>query len=311
MIRNLDEILEQAQAGPPGQVAVAAADDESVLECVKSAVERGLAEFHLVGDVGRLEKMCADMGLCGPGINLVAAESVSEAARLAVGLLQSGRAGAVMKGQLPTGVFLKAVLDKDSGLRTGRLLSQCGVYDRDQGRPPMLITDCAMNIAPTLDQKAQIVQNAVDLALALGFDRPRVAALCALETVNPEMPETIEAAVLSKMAERGQIKNCLMDGPLALDNAVSPQAAAHKRIGGPVAGRADILLAPDLKTGNVLHKSLVYFSYRKNAALVLGAAAPIIMTSRTDSVETKVLSVALALLLAGREVPGGGKEAAG
>lgn len=311
MIRNLDDILERAKAGLPGKVAVAAADDESVLECVKSAVEQGLAEFHLVGDQRRLEKICAGLGLGGAGISLVAAESTNEAARLAVGLLQSGRAGAVMKGQLPTGVFLKAVLDKDSGLRTGRLLSQCGVYDRDHGQPPMLITDCAMNITPTLEQKSQIVQNAVDLALALGFDQPKVAALTALETVNPEMPETIEAAVLSKMAERGQIKNCLLDGPLALDNAVSPQAAAHKGLGGPVAGRADILLVPDLKTGNVLHKSLVYFSYRKNAAVVLGAAAPIIMTSRTDSVETKVLSVALALLLAGRKMVGGGKEDVG
>ncbi len=203
-----------------------------------------------------------------------------------------------MKGLLHTGQFLKAVLNKETGLNKGKLISQISVYDKINGEGLQLLTDCAISIQPTLEEKKQIVENAVEFARKIGITTPRVAILSALETVNPAISDTIDAAVLSKMAERGQIKNAIVDGPFALDNAICIEAAKHKNISGKVAGNADILLVPNLQVGNVLTKALVFFARRKVAAAVIGAAAPIVMTSRTDTIDNKILSIALALYTA-------------
>jgi len=199
-----------------------------------------------------------------------------------------------MKGLLHTGTFLKAVLNKEKGLNRGKLISQISIFDKEFGDGLQLLTDCAMAIQPSLDEKKQIIENAVELALRLGYVKPKVAVLSALEVVNPEIADTVDAAILSKMSDREQIKNAIVDGPFALDNAISPEAAKHKGIKGEVAGQADIILAPNLQVGNVLTKALTYYAHMDVAAAVMGAAAPIIMTSRTDTVKNKLLSIALA-----------------
>lgn len=221
-----------------------------------------------------------------------------KAAEKAVELVRNGEAGAVMKGMLHTGTFLKAVLNKEKGLNTGKLVSQMSVFDKEYGEGLQILTDCAMAISPTLDEKKQIIENAVETARKIGYEKPKVALLSAIEIINPAIPDTMEAAILSKMGDRGQIKNAIIDGPFALDNAISPEAARHKGIESPVAGNADILVVPNLQVGNVFSKALTYYAHKDVAAAVAGAAAPIIMTSRTDSVRNKLLTIALASYLA-------------
>ena len=292
MITSFEQLQEEAKKRPRRVLAVAQAAEEDILRCLDTARNMGLADFLLMGDRAVLERMAGDLGLPWVKDCIVPAATDAEAARAAVRHVHEGQASTLMKGHLQTGTFLKAVLDKEEGLRAG-YLCQCGLYENPLNGRFLLITDCAMNIAPDLMQKKQIVENAVSLAVKLGINTPRVAALAALETVNPDMPETLEAAALSKMAERGQIRGCIVDGPLAMDNAVSLEAALHKGLSGPVAGQADILLVPDLKTGNAVHKTIAHFTGIKNAALCLGALVPIVMTSRTDAMETKVHSIAL------------------
>ena len=203
-----------------------------------------------------------------------------------------------MKGLLQTATFLRPVLDKEKGLRTGRLISHASVFEWSEKEKLLIVTDCAINITPDLKQKKGILENAIQLAQALGIETPYAAVVCALELVNPDMPDTIDAAVLAKMADRGEIKNAVVDGPLAFDNAVSKEAAVHKGISSPVAGKVDILLMPDMKTGNVIHKSFIHFANLKGAGVVLGARVPLIATSRSDSAETKLYSLAVGNLLA-------------
>jgi phosphate butyryltransferase len=212
-------------------------------------------------------------------------------------MARDGLCDVIMKGNLHTAVFLKAVLNKETGIVADGLISQVTVYNRIDGNGLQLLTDCALVIEPTLDEKKAIIENAVELARKLGIETPRVALLSALELVNSNMKDTMEAAILSKMAERGQIRNCIVDGPLALDNAVSLEAARHKEIGGQVAGVADILVAPNLQVGNVLTKALVYFAKMDTAAAIMGTCKPLVMTSRTDTVEDKLLTIALALYI--------------
>lgn len=293
MIKTLEELTKEAVKKGVKRIAVAQAADEDVLKSADAAKKLGLGSFLLVADPKKLLPLAEKLGLAWVKDCVIPAGSDAETAFTAVRLIHEGKAEAVLKGNLQTGTFLKAILDKEQGLRGGGLLSQCGVYDNPLNGKLIFITDCAMNIAPDLMQKKQIVENAVALAAKLGIERPKVAVLTALETVNPEMPETVDAAVLSKMSERGQIKGCLVDGPFALDNALSVEAARHKNFSSPVSGDLDILLVPDLKTGNAVHKSIAYFTPIKNAALCLGAKAPVIMTSRTDHLETKLYSIAL------------------
>ena len=300
MFETFEEII--AKLGGTNRarkVAVAAAHDREVLECVVESAGRGLADFVLIGDAAKIESVLPEVGGSPSGFEIVDEPDESEAARMAAEMVADGRADAPMKGLLHTSTFLRRVLDKDLGLvPEGALLSQATVAERPGGRGLLLITDCAINVAPDFAAKLKIAANAVKLAEGLGLKNPRLAVVCAVETVNPAMPETVEAAMIAKAAERGQLKGALVDGPLALDNAISEEAARIKGVSGPVAGRADILLMPDLAAGNILDKALRHFGGLKTGGAVVGAKVPLIMTSRSDSAQNKLHAVALASLMA-------------
>lgn len=233
-------------------------------------------------------------------VEVIAAMSNAEAAELSVKALRNGEADVLMKGNIPTANILKAVLNKEWGLRKGSVLSHVAAFEVPNYDRLIFVTDAAMNIAPDVTQKAAIIQNTVEVAQAIGIDLPKVAPIAAVEVVNPAMQATIDAAMLTQMNRRGQIKDCIVDGPLALDNAVSQIAAEHKGIVSDVAGKADILLVPTIEAGNVLYKSLVYFADAKVGAMIAGAKAPVVLTSRADSAETKVYSLALAVATASK-----------
>lgn len=289
----LEALIGKAAENGKKTVAVAAAGDHEVLEAVGLAVKRNLANFLLYGDREQIESM---LGLPLDGsISIIHSPNAQMAAEDAVKAVSSGRADVLMKGNVQTSVILKAVLNKDFGLRTGKILSHTAAFEVDGYDRLIFVTDAAMNIAPDLEQKAGIIRNAAELASSVGVRNPKVAPLCAVETINPAMQATLDAASLSAMNRRGQISGCTVDGPLALDNAVSMLAAEHKGISGTVAGKADILLVPSIEAGNVLYKSLVYFAKAKVGAVICGAKAPIILTSRSDSSESKLYSLALAL----------------
>ena len=291
--------MSQVKSLPKKRVAVAAAADEKIIKLAKAMDEAGIADYLLVGDKDEIRSLANENGITIKPDQVVHVDSRDETviADQAVSLVMENKADLIMKGHLHTAVFLKAILNNNGALRGNGLLSQVSLFEKDSGTGFLLISDCAMNIRPNLHQKGQIIKNSVKLAGKIGYLKPRVAILAAVETVNPEMPETMDAAVLSKMGERGQLGDCLIDGPLALDNAVSRESARHKGINGPVAGRADILVVPDIGTGNILHKSLVYFAKKRTAAVVMGAKIPVIFPSRTDVMESKLLSVALAAYL--------------
>ncbi|MDD5092048.1 MAG: bifunctional enoyl-CoA hydratase/phosphate acetyltransferase [Candidatus Wallbacteria bacterium] len=275
-------------------VAVARADDEVVLKALSAAKKQGIADALLVGDRGKIESEIERQKI-SEKFTIIDSAGDEETAAVSVELVRNGRAQALMKGMIPTSTLLKAVLDKEKGLRSGKLLSHILVAEL-HGRL-MLVTDGGMNLYPDLEQKVGILENAVAVARKLGIDLPKVSPLCAVEVCNPDMPATRDAAILSKMAERGQIKNCLIDGPLALDNAVSAEAAKHKKITSPVAGSADILLVPEIESGNILGKSLIYFARAEVGGLIAGATAPIILLSRADDDATKLNSICLAGVL--------------
>jgi len=291
-------LIEAAQRQPPVTTAVAHPCSEVSLESAVEAARLGLITPILVGPEARIRDAAARGGLDISSCALVDAAHSHEAAEKAVAQVRSGRAQALMKGSLHTDELLAAVVAHDSGLRTERRISQCFVMDVPGHADALIITDAAVNIAPTLADKVDIVQNAIDLAHALGAPEVRVAILSAAETVNPKVPSTVEAAALCKMAERGQITGALLDGPLALDNAISPEAAAIKQIASPVAGRANVLVAPDLEAGNMLAKSLTFLAGSDAAGIVLGARVPIILTSRADALLTRLASCAVASLVA-------------
>lgn len=252
----------------------------------------------LVGPVARLRDVAQRAAIDISPFELVDSNYSHDSAAKAVGLVQAGKAEALMKGSLHTDELMAAVVARDGGIRTARRISHCFVMDVPNHDQALIISDAAVNIAPTLEDKVDIVQNAIDLAHALGIDVPRVAILSAMETVNPKVPSTVEAAALCKMADRGQIKGGLLDGPLALDNAISVEAAAIKQIASPVAGRANVLIVPDLESGNMLAKSLSFLARADAAGIVLGARVPIILTSRADSLSTRLASCAVAGLVA-------------
>lgn len=296
MVRSYQELLDAVRGLPPKRVAVAAAQDDAVLEAVQGAKAQGLADFVLVGDKGKIQTLADSMNISLNSLTIVHEPDDRKAAFHAVSLVSRGEADVLMKGLIGTADLLRAVLDKEVGLRTGRVLSHAAAFELAGLNRLLIVTDGGMNINPTLQQKADIIQNSVGLAKTLGVTPAKVAVLAAVELVNPDMPATMEAAALAKMAERGQIKGAIVDGPLALDNAVSEEAARHKGIKSPVAGMADILVVPDIEAGNMLVKSLVYFGGSKLAGLVLGAAKPVVVTSRADTHESKILSIALGVL---------------
>ncbi|HDR6314098.1 TPA: phosphate butyryltransferase [Bacillus thuringiensis] len=298
---KLEHLIDQAAGQPKKTVAVAVAEDHEVIEAVAKAIKLQLAQFRLYGNQEKIMGMLQEHGLqTSEHIEVIAAASSAEAAELSVKAVRNGEADVLMKGNIPTANILKAVLNKEWGLRKGSVLSHVAAFEVPNYDRLIFVTDAAMNIAPDVTQKAAIIQNTVEVAQAIGIDLPKVAPIAAVEVVNPAMQATIDAAMLTQMNRRGQIKNCVVDGPLALDNAVSQIAAEHKGIVSDVAGKADILLVPTIEAGNVLYKSLVYFADAKVGAMIAGAKAPIVLTSRADSAETKVYSLALAVTTASK-----------
>lgn len=295
-MKNFEALFSDMNSGQEKTIAVAAAGDEHVLKLVKTAVDKKIGKFILTGSKELISQIANKIDLDLTKVQTIDSTTDNEAAVKAVSLVRDGTAQLLMKGQLPTRTFLRAVLNKEKGIRTDRFLSQVSVVKHPQEERLLLITDCAFNVSPTLDEKIIILENAVGLAQSLGIKKPKATFLAPLETVNPSISSTVDAAILSKMAERNQFKFAVtVDGPLALDNALSVEAAEHKGIESEVAGKADILVVPDLNSGNILHKSLVFFANETVASIVLGAQVPIVMTSRSDTVETKLTSLKVAM----------------
>jgi len=284
---------------PPLPCAVVHPCDEGSLRAALAAGEAGLIVPTLVAPLARLRALAAELGLCLDGLELIGAPHSHAAAQQAAQLAAQGRTQALMKGSLHTDELMSAVLAEPS-LRTGRRMSHVFRFEVPAYPKPLLVTDAAVNIAPTLEEKADIVRNAIDLARALGVARPKVALLAAVETVTPRLASTLDAAALCKMAERGQIQHAVLDGPLAFDNAISNEAALLKGIVSSVAGDADVLVVPDLESGNLLAKQLEYLAGAASCGVVLGARVPIALTSRADPVLSRVASAALAGVMARR-----------
>ncbi|MBA2173660.1 phosphate butyryltransferase [Halobacillus locisalis] len=295
-MKSLDELIQRVDQSNVKTVAVAQAADEEVLKAVKQALDKGLASFLLVGESIQIEQVArtAELDLDQAGVEIVSCEE-SKAAMEAVKSVHEQKAHVVMKGHIDTKSLLKAVLNKEFGLRGKGVLSHVALFEVPGRDNLIFLTDSAMNIAPSLEEKVHILNNAVHVARKAGWKQPKVAPLAAVEVVNPAMPATHDAAILTQMNRRGQIKDCLVDGPLAFDNAVDRDAAEQKGVQSEVAGQADILLVPTIEVANALYKSFMYFANAKVAAVISGAKAPIVLTSRADTAESKVYSLALAL----------------
>jgi phosphate acetyltransferase len=291
-------LIDYCRELPPMPTAVVHPCDKSSLTGALEAARIGLIAPVLVGPRDRIEAVANENGLALGDVPIVDAPYSQAAAAAAVQLVREGKAEALMKGSLHTDELMGAVVKRESGLRTGRRVSHCFVMDVPRHDDALIITDAAVNIAPTLEEKMDILQNAIDLGHALLFKEVRVALLSAMETVNPKVPSTVEAAALCKMVDRHQISGALVDGPLALDNAIDPDAAKIKNIDSPVAGHANVLMVPDLEAGNMLAKSLSFLAGADAAGIVLGARVPVILTSRADSMVTRLASCAVATLVA-------------
>jgi len=300
-MKKFEEILLKAQKQAKKKViSVAVAQDREVLLSVEEARKKGVVDGVLVGDSVKIEKIAEELKIDLSNYKIIDKKDDIEAAKQAVIEVSSGRADMLMKGLVDTSVVLKAALDKEIGLRGGGILSHVAVFEIENYNRLFFVTDAAMNIAPDLETKKKIIENSVKVARALGIETPKVACICAKEKMNSKMPDTVEAHELEEMNKRGEIENCIVGGPFALDNAVSLEAAKHKGIKHEVAGMADILLAPDIEGGNILYKSISYFARSKGAGLIVGATAPIILTSRADSEETKLNSIILGAMTAGK-----------
>jgi phosphate butyryltransferase len=295
-MNTFGQILEQAKKAGPARFVVAQAADGTILEALAEARAAGFAHPVLVGRREEIEAAARERAVDVKGWKIVECASAGEAAVEAVRCVARGDGDILVKGLLQSADLLRAVLSKTNGLTMGRTLSHVGVFRFAESDRFYFVTDAALSIAPDYQQKIDIVQNAVDLAHKLGIAEPIVAILCAIETVNPEMPATVDAASLSKMAERGAIKGARVEGPLALDNAVSVEAARHKGITSELAGRADILVAPNIEAANILYKALIFFAKAEEAGIVMGARAPFVLASRSDSVRNKLYSMALGAL---------------
>ena len=296
--KNLEFLFERAKKGNIMRVVVAAAEDEDVLEAVHTANVEGIVEATLVGDPDKISKVARDKGVDISSFEVIPTTNEEEAAMKAVQAVSSGEGDLLMKGFIKTSTLLKAVLNKEWGLRSGRLLSHLFLFEVPRLGRVIGLTDGGLNTYPGLQEKVSIVNNAVSCCHALGVERPRVAALAAVEVVNPDMPCTLDAAALVQMNRRNQIKGCVIDGPLALDNALSEEAARHKGVVSEVAGHADVLLVPDIEAGNLLGKVILFMANGAGAGVVLGAKVPVVLTSRGDTARTKALSIALGAVLA-------------
>ncbi|MGB5823341.1 MAG: phosphate butyryltransferase [Proteocatella sp.] len=295
-MKNFDEIMKRAQQNGPKRIAVACAQDDDVLMSVDMANLAGIADATLVGNKEEIISICNKLNIDYNKYEIINESDNVEAAKIAAKLVSDKKADILMKGLVDTSIVLKAVLNKELSLRTGSPISHTGVFEIPGYDRLLFVTDAAMNISPDLTTKAAIIRNAVKLAQALEIEVPKVGVVCAKEKVDEKMPATLDAQALVEMNKSGEIKNCIVGGPFALDNAVNEEAAHHKGITDPIAGKCDILLMPDIEAGNVLYKSISYFSESKIAGIILGTSKPIVLTSRADSEETKMYSIALAVL---------------
>jgi phosphate acetyltransferase len=291
-------LLERCRSLDPVPTAVAHPCEASALTGAAQAAEKNLIVPILVGPTDKIAETAKSAGVNLGDLEIIDAPHSHASAEQAVALVREGRAEVLMKGSLHTDELLSAVVSREKGLRTGRRISHVFLMDVPTYHKVLIVTDAAINIAPVLEDKVDICQNAIDLAVSLGVKTPKVAILAAVETVNSKMPATLDAAALCKMADRGQIKGGILDGPLAFDNAISKDAAKTKGIASEVAGDPDILLVPDLEAGNILAKQLSFLANADSAGLVLGARVPIILTSRADSVRSRIASCAVANLVA-------------
>ncbi len=298
MIRGFEDVLKLAQEKGPKTIAVAVAQDKEVLLAVKQANDLKIANAMLVGDKEKIQDIAKDIDMDINKFEIIDEKDLKAASRKAVELVSTGKAHIVMKGLVDTSIILRAVLDENIGLRTGKVLSHVAVFDIKNYDKILFVTDAAMNIAPNLEQKKQIVENAVFVAHSLDIEEPKVAVVCAKEKVNPKMPATVDAEKLEEMNKNGEIAGCVVGGPFALDNAVSLEAAKHKGIEHKVAGDADVLLMPYIEAGNILYKALVFLAGADNAGVIVGAKAPVVLTSRADSDTAKLNSIALGVLMA-------------
>ena len=296
VIRCLQELFDRAAKRTGSVVSVAAAADLHVLEAASAAKSRGIADFVLFGDLRKIKDIATEHNIDISAMNVSDEPDNNEACRKAVALVAQGKAGALMKGLVDTSIIMKAALDRDHGMRTGRKLSHVAVFEVPAYHKLLFVTDAAINIAPNLQDKKEIIENAVAALHNLGIESPKTALLAAKEKADEKMPVTLEYVELVKMAANGEISGCILDGPLALDNAVSHESAEIKGIIGDVAGDADLLVCPDIEAGNILYKSLSFLGGAKSGGVVVGAKRPIVLTSRADSSESKLISIALGVL---------------
>ncbi|MBF0314667.1 MAG: bifunctional enoyl-CoA hydratase/phosphate acetyltransferase [Oligoflexia bacterium] len=305
MLNSFEEIKKQIKAGIRGggsckKVVVVSAEDEEVLQALRAAKDEGIADGILIGDDCAIREIASKHHISLDGLEIIHEPSQAKAGELGCTLVREARAQVIMKGLLDTSKFMQAILNKEKGLNSmGNLISHVALFELQSYSKLLLVTDAAINIAPDLQQKSKIISNAVKVAQFLGREKPLVACCCAVEKVNAGMPATVDAALLSKMSERGQIEgNCIVDGPLAYDNAISEESARIKKISSPVAGKADIILCNDIESANYLYKSLIFSANAAAGAIVMGASAPVVLTSRADSHSNKFLSIVLAVLAA-------------
>jgi phosphate butyryltransferase len=306
-LQNWAALIAEAQRQGGAQIAVAMAEDPEVIGAARACEDLGLAGFTYIGDSERIAQVCEAEGFRLDESRVVHEPDPVQAARRAALMVGAGEADIIMKGKVNTADLVRAVLDRELGLRTGRLLSGTVVFEVPGFERLMVLSDASINIAPNVTQKAELVANAVETAQALGIREPKVAALTAFEFVNPEMPATVDAANLTVMAQRGQIKDAVVDGPIALDAAISAWAAGKKGLRSPVAGATDVFLCPNIESANIMLRAIIYFAGGKVGGIIQGARAPIILLSRAEPAETKVNSIALAVLarrasVAAREV---------
>lgn len=299
MNKGFDEIVSKVKECGKKTVAVSVAQDEAVLEAVRAAKERGIADAILVGDEAKIREIAASIDMDLTGYEIIDEPDMIQASLKAVKLAHDGRADMYMKGLIDSKNFLRSVLDKEVGLRTGGVLSHVGVFEIPGIDRLLFLTDVAFMTYPTLEDKVNIIKNTIPVCKACGVELPKVAPLAAVEVVNPKMPVTIEAAELAKMCEEGQITGCVVDGPLSLDLAIDPEAAKHKgATNRKIQGDADVLLFPDIHAGNLVYKAIVHMVKVKNGCTLTGTKVPVILTSRSDTFETKVNSIALAAVVA-------------
>jgi len=299
MSKSFEELISKANQKTLKKVSVSNAQDEPVLQAVKAAKEQNIATAILVGDEAKIREIAASIDMDLTDFEIINEPDTEAAALKAVELVHNGKADILLKGLLETKTFLKSVLNKEVGLRTGKMLSHVCVFEIEGINRLLFFTDVAFNTYPTLADKVNIINNAVEVAHACGIECPKVAPLCAVETVNPKMQPTVDADNLTKMYEGGDFKGCQIYGPLSMDLAIDPEAAVHKGVTNPVAGHADILLFPNIDAGNITYKILVRTSKVNIGNVLVGTSAPVVLTSRSDDFQTKLNSIALATVIAG------------